>query len=95
MKRLWKSDRSKSCGTSASDIISVLINTTYVDEFLVSLVFRPTGLVLEHNVVVPSPLYVEVLGIEERITPSDFVFPLLLFLGGFFAFLLRKVSGYF
>lgn len=71
----------------AGDIIGVMIDTTYVDEFFVPLVFRPTCLVLEHNIVVPSPLHVEVLGIEERIAPSDIIFPLLLFLSGFLAFL--------
>lgn len=61
--------------------------SAYIDKLLVALVLGPPSLVLEHNVVIPSPLQVEVLGVQQRIASRNVHLPLFLFLGGAFLFL--------
>jgi hypothetical protein len=44
-------------------------------------------LILEDNVVVPSPLEIKILGVEQRVTLGNVILSLLLFLCSTFAFL--------
>ena len=53
---------------------------TYVDEFFAVPVLCSTSLVLEDNIVVPAAFHVEVLRVEQRISPCDINFTLLFFL---------------
>lgn len=61
MNRLWKSERRRSClkhTSVACPRAQKNDGVPYVDKLLLSLVFRPTGLVLEYHVIVPSTSYV-------------------------------------
>ena len=60
MKRLWKSDRSRSYTTS--DWLFIWWDTppTHIDEFLLLLVVSPSRLILKNHVIVPSALDIEV-----------------------------------
>ena len=54
---------------------------THVDEFLLLLVLRAPSLVLEHHIVVPSPLAAtcEILLVEQWVPEGDVPFPLVFF----------------
>jgi hypothetical protein len=58
-----------------------------VDKLLALSLFGPASLILEDNVVVPSPLEIKILGVEQRVTLGNVILSLLLFLCSTFAFL--------
>lgn len=58
-----------------------------IDEFLFFLVIGAAGLVLEHDIVVPSPFDVEVARVQERVSPRYIELSLLLLLDGLFSLL--------
>lgn len=62
-----------------SEALEALI--LYINEFLVSLILRPTSLVSEDDIIIPAPFYIEVLRIEQRVSSRDIDFTFLLLLG--------------
>lgn len=58
-----------------------------VDELRAPFLLSSSGLVFEHNIIVPSSFQVEVLRVQQRIALGNVDLALLFFLGGPFTFL--------
>jgi hypothetical protein len=87
---LWKSDRSMSWTN-----ISLSRHNgrdTHIDKVIRSFVLRPSGLVLEDDIIVPPALHAKVVRVEEGIAPGNVQFALLFRLRGAF-FLLQTLAG--
>lgn len=67
---------------------------THVDELLVlSPIIRPPRLVLEHHIIIPSPLHVKVRLVEQRVPEGDVALARLLLDGSLFALLALSLLG--
>lgn len=63
---------------------------SYVDELLPILLLSSASLVLEHDIIVPPSLHVEILRVKKRVSSSNINLSFLLFLSRSFLFLQKK-----
>ena len=68
---------------------------TYVDKLLLALVLGPARLVLEDHIVVPPPLHIEILLVQQGVSQRNISLPLLLLGGGALGLLLLAPLGLF
>ena len=62
----------------------------YIDEFFLAFLLCTSGLILEDDVVIPPPLDVESLRIEQRVAECNVDFPFALFFRSLLCFLLDR-----